>query len=243
MYRFCAKNEEYLDAIKYYNEIIGKNALFFPALIEKGKLHLQMKKYHELKGLVEEAMVKSNEHFEALLLLTMYQYLAGNSKSQRIENLGKIVTILKGFKTTKNDVIFHVSQFFARTCGCDKRSLDLTKSLVELICKLDPSNEEYRLEHGYHLRRLKKYNEAIADYQFSSSLDTNDSSGLQGMILAQVLNGNIEDAKAQKDFISVMGNVCARQVVANTAQFIFYARTFDLKYSFSHSQECGYDLR
>ena len=210
------RNKENSDAIKYYNKIIGMSSLFYPALVEKGKLFLQMKKYHELRALVDEAMMKSNGHFEALLLLTMYQYLAGNSKSQRVENLEKIVTILKGFKKqTNNDKMFHIAQFFARACGYDKDSVDLTKSLVESICKLDPSNEEYRLEHAYHLRLLKRYDEAIADYQFSSSLDTNDSLGLQGMILAQVLNGKIEDAKAQKEFIYVMGDVCERQVVAS----------------------------
>ena len=186
------------------------NALFFPAIIEKGKLYLQLKKYHELTGIADEAMMKSNGHFEALLLSTMNQYLSGNSKSQRIENMKKVVKAIIDSQKPNNDLLFRVSKFFSYLCGYDKETLNLTKQLIEMACNFDPSNEQYRLEHAYQLRRMRTYKEAISEYQFASSLDINDASGLLGMILAQILSGEIEDAKAQRDFVSVMDNFCKR---------------------------------
>lgn len=208
--RYFVNDDELLTAVEHLNKAIASNKHFYPALIEKAKLHLKLRQFSQAQESAQRSISESYAHIEALRVLTLVQYISGNDRNQRLENLRRMLDLATSAKNLNMNFCYETSQIFARLAGKDETTLTLTSKLIANVCDLDPSNVDFRIELAFQHCRLKRYDEAIVEYQFASSLDTSNTEVLKGMILCHILKGDIEGAKQQMEFVALMEDSCAK---------------------------------
>ena len=130
--------------------------------------------------------------------------------------LSELIDSLDRMEPKNPDLFFRFSQPFARLAGGHPQVLNLTLTLVQRARTINPMSSEYAAEAGYQQRLLGDYNRAVDSFKEAARLDEGNMNAIQGMIHCQLLQGNVEDAEAQLEFLSMV-----QQSVGRTAALAF----------------------
>lgn len=164
---------------------------------------MHQKKFQLSSDAAERAVNISGSHVEAMRVLTLVQYVSNGDDRKGKRQLKRLVEIMMSSdKVYDVEYYFLTSRIFARQRGRDKQTLELTLTLISRACDLDPSNTEVQNELAYQYQMLGRYDESTSKYQFASSVDQNNLGSFCGIILNQILKGNLDDAKEQMEFLS-----------------------------------------
>lgn len=191
------------------SQIIAKEDTFYPALIEKSKLHLGLRQYHLSSELAQKVLRITQTSIEALQIMILIQYVA-SCNMNGVENcLDELIQLLTFDGILSRQACLQSAQLFSRISGnYDKGTLESLLNLISTVLKADPTDGEIRLEKAIILRRLERYQEAMEEYQSLFSMNENSIDASLGMIRCQWLNGHYCDAKKQFEFISLTDESC-----------------------------------
>ncbi|POI31442.1 hypothetical protein CIB84_004807, partial [Bambusicola thoracicus] len=89
-----------------------------------------------------------------------------------------------------------------RECGRNQLILQHTQTLVERAFNLDSDNAEFATELGYQMILQGKVKEALKWYKTAMTLDETSVSALTGIIRCQLIQGQLEDAEQQLEFLN-----------------------------------------
>ncbi len=227
--RYYTDRGDTVAALHVLNEIIVSDDTFFPAYVERAKIQLHSMNFRlAFKSAqlgYKYSSVDSNStsnnshgrsvHLEALRIFTLTQYLCSDGKDdceneRRLANLGQIVSSLEG-EEHPPILLYDTSKLFSHVCNCDTRVLELCLRLMGKACRVadgalmaSDHHHTFQLEYARQLRCLFRYQEAMERYHLASELDQSETDALQGLIVCQILVGDIDDAREQMEFLSLM---------------------------------------
>lgn len=130
--------------------------------------------------------------------------------------LSELIDSLDRMEPKNPDLYFRFARPFARLAGGHSQVLNLTLTLVQRARSINPMNSAYAAEAGYQQRLLGDYVRAVESFKEAARLDEGNLDAIQGMIYCQVLQGQLDDAEAQLEFLSMV-----QQSVGRTAALAF----------------------
>ena len=135
--------------------VIAKEEAFYPALIEKSKLHLGMGKYHLASELTQKVLRITQTSTEALQIMILIQYVTSYNRNEFEKYLKELVQLLTLDGVSSRRVCIQSAQLFSRISGnYDKVTLESLLYLISTALKSDPTDGEIRLERAIILEDL-----------------------------------------------------------------------------------------
>jgi hypothetical protein len=192
------------EAFNALRKVKSLESTFFPVFIEISKLHLSMTNFALAEESSRIAAAMATKHIEAQHTLVMTKLLNRSYKKEHHIDLQLLLQLFVNQKVPLHSKLWPRSlQLFSRICGYDKAVLQVVVDTMINICgKSFPVDISLSLEYARTLRCLGRYGEALSQYQVASQID--DSHMAEGLVLCQVLNGDVEQAMQQIEFIELM---------------------------------------
>ncbi|XP_077010168.1 tetratricopeptide repeat protein 21B isoform X2 [Tamandua tetradactyla] len=169
-------------------------------------------------------MLQDNQNVEALRMLALY-YLCREGEiekaSSKLENLGNILDVVE----PQNAQLFYkITIAFSRTCGRNQLILQKIQMLLERAFSLTPHHSEFATELGYQMILQGKVKEALKWYKTAMTLDETSVSALIGFIRCQLIEGQLQDADQQLEFLSEI-----QQSIGKSAELIYLHAVLAMK--------------
>uniref|UniRef100_A0A8C2CMV6 Tetratricopeptide repeat domain 21B n=1 Tax=Cyprinus carpio TaxID=7962 RepID=A0A8C2CMV6_CYPCA len=168
--------QNYSGALETINQVIVSYPSFLPALVKKMKLLLTLQDWEQTIDAAQRLLQRDKNNLEALRMLALHSLC-------REGDAGEVNVICYG-------------------CGRAEKVLQHTHRMVERAFAQASSDSELATELGYQLVLLGRVKEAMKWYKTAMTLDESSVSALIGIIRCQLMEGHIEDAEQQLEFLT-----------------------------------------
>jgi tetratricopeptide repeat protein 21B len=188
------KTKKYDLALEVLSEIAIQNKDFFPALLEKTKIHMVNGDWEQALETVQKVLVKDRQNVEALRIYSFYLLTRENDIEYVQEKLDELINAMKFNEPRNADLFFNMSKLFARYCGRRDVILERTLKMLDEAILLMPESADYHSEIAHQKCMLGEYTSAYQIYQKASSYDETNQTPLYGMIYCKIKQDQLEDA-------------------------------------------------
>uniref|UniRef100_A0A669QCM8 Tetratricopeptide repeat protein 21B n=1 Tax=Phasianus colchicus TaxID=9054 RepID=A0A669QCM8_PHACC len=191
--------QNYSGALETVNQIIANFPNFLPAFIKKMKLQLALQDWEQAVETAHRLLQKDALNLEATRMEALHFLCReGNIREVSLAGCRQLSTM---------QPLLGVSSLFLLVycvciCGRNQLILQHTQTLVERAFNLDSDNAEFATELGYQMILQGKVKEALKWYKTAMTLDETSVSALTGIIRCQLIQGQLEDAEQQLEFLN-----------------------------------------
>ncbi|XP_041120641.1 tetratricopeptide repeat protein 21B [Polyodon spathula] len=194
--------QNYSGALETVNQVIVAFPNFLPAFIKKMKLFLTLQDWEQTVEAAQRLLQKDENNLEALRMLALYSLCSKGNIDESITQVSNLVGSLDRFEPHNAELFYRMSLAFTRVCGRNQMILQQTQTLVERAFAMASDDAELATELGYQLVLQGKLKEAIKWYKTAMTLDETSVSALTGIIKCQLIEGHLEEAEQQLEFLN-----------------------------------------
>uniref|UniRef100_A0A672KXY6 Tetratricopeptide repeat protein 21B-like n=1 Tax=Sinocyclocheilus grahami TaxID=75366 RepID=A0A672KXY6_SINGR len=141
-------------------------------------------------------------NLEALRMLALHSLCREGDVGECVNQLSNLISNLDIQEPNNPELFYRMSLAFTRVCGRAEKVLQHTHRMVERAFAQASSDSELATEMGYQLVLLGRVKEAMKWYKTAMTLDEGSVSALIGIIRCQLMEGHIEDAEQQLEFLA-----------------------------------------
>lgn len=188
------KTKKYDLALEILSEIAIQNAGFFPALLEKTKIHMVNGDWEQALETVQKVLVKDRQNVEALRIYSFYLLTRESDIEYVQEKLDELINAMKFNEGRNADLFWNMSRLFSRYCGRRDVIIERTLRMLDEAVLLQPENADYHSEIAHQKCMLGEYTAAYKIYQQASSYDETNQTPLYGMIYCKIKQDQLDDA-------------------------------------------------
>uniref|UniRef100_A0A6I8PAD8 Tetratricopeptide repeat domain 21B n=1 Tax=Ornithorhynchus anatinus TaxID=9258 RepID=A0A6I8PAD8_ORNAN len=196
----CGKEAYAKKSLKYFEEGMQDLSDIF-AQLGKAQYFEMRQNYSGALETVNQIIVNFPNFLPAFEKKMKLQ-LALQDWEQTIETLGDLLGALNAVEPRNAQLYYKIAVAFSRTCGRNQVILQQTQTLIERAFDLAPQNSEIATELGYQMILQGKVKEALKWYETAMTLDETSVSALIGIIRCQLLEGQLQDADQQLEFLN-----------------------------------------
>jgi tetratricopeptide (TPR) repeat protein len=183
---------------------MAKEASFYPAMIEKSKIHQCLQQYNIANDLAMKCLRIVPNNIDVLQILLLNQYITCHTQSDRTMYLHQLEQNLNLIELPPTDLCLQIVRLFCQVCSDDDdETLGMMSNLISPIVQLNTEDVAARVEWAHLLRRLGKIEDALAEYQNIVLLNEDKVEVALGIVHCNIMHGNIHEAKDQLDFMSL----------------------------------------
>nr|DBA19793.1 TPA: hypothetical protein GDO54_015570 [Pyxicephalus adspersus] len=193
--------QNYSGALEAVNKILASSAGFVPALIKKMKLQLALQDWEQTVETALRLLQTDNHNLEAIRMLALHYLCREGNMHEATTKLGDLINSLDRFEPLNAHLYYSMSLAFSRMCERNQLILQQTQTLVERAVSLAPHDASYATELGYQLVLQGRIKEALKWYKTAMNLDESSVSALTGIIQCQIIEGQLQDADQQLEFL------------------------------------------
>ncbi|NWY76297.1 TT21B protein, partial [Erithacus rubecula] len=194
--------QNYSGALEIVNQIIAIFPNFIPAFIKKMKLQLALQDWEQTIETAHRLLQKDPLNLEAMRMEALHHLCREGNISEASARLGDLIKALDRLEPRNSELFCKMALAFSRTCGRNQLILQHTQTLVQRAFDLAPDNAEFATELGYQMILQGKAKEALKWYKTAMTLDETSVSALTGIIRCQLIQGQLEDAEQQLEFLN-----------------------------------------
>ncbi|XP_015214562.1 tetratricopeptide repeat protein 21B isoform X1 [Lepisosteus oculatus] len=194
--------QNYSGALETVNQIIVNFPGFLPAFIKKMKLLLHLQDWEQTVEAAHRILQKDRNNLEALRMLALHSLCREGDVNECLNHLTNLVGNLERHEPNNYELFYRMSLAFTRVCGRNEKILLQMHTLVERAFSMAPGDAELATELGYQLVLWGKIKEAVKWYKTAMTLDETSVSALTGIIQCQLIEGHLEDAEQQLEFLA-----------------------------------------
>uniref|UniRef100_A0A665UEK1 Tetratricopeptide repeat domain 21B n=1 Tax=Echeneis naucrates TaxID=173247 RepID=A0A665UEK1_ECHNA len=165
--------QNYSGALEMVNQVIVGFPGFLPALIKKMKLLLSLQDWDQTVDAANRLLQKDKNNLEALRMLALHSLC-------------------------RNGDIAEVNSF----CGRNEKVIEQTFRMVERAFSVASGDSDFATEMGYQMVLQGRIREAMKWYKTAMTLDETSVSALTGIIRCQLIEGHLDDAEQQLEFLT-----------------------------------------
>ncbi|XP_029790318.1 tetratricopeptide repeat protein 21B isoform X2 [Suricata suricatta] len=147
-------------------------------------------------------MLQDNQNVEALRILALYYLCRVGDIEKAAATLENLENALDATEPQNARLFYKITVAFSRTCGRSQLILQKIQILLEKAFGLTPKQSEFATELGYQMILQGKVKEALNWYNTAMKLDETSVPALIGVIRCQLLEGQLQDADQQLEFLS-----------------------------------------
>ncbi|XP_056435886.1 tetratricopeptide repeat protein 21B isoform X2 [Gadus chalcogrammus] len=194
--------QNYSGSLEVISQVIAGAPGFLPAAIKKMKLLLSLQDWEQTIDAAHSLLQKDVNNLEALRMLALHSLCRDGDISETARRLSSLLTGLDLLEPNNPQMSYRMSLAFSRTCGRSDKVLQLTGRMVERAFSRAPRDCEVATEMGYLLVLRGRLKEALRWYRTAMSLDETSVPALTGMIRCQLMEGQLEEAELQLEFLT-----------------------------------------
>uniref|UniRef100_A0A8C3PP13 Tetratricopeptide repeat protein 21B n=1 Tax=Calidris pygmaea TaxID=425635 RepID=A0A8C3PP13_9CHAR len=186
--------QNYSGALETVNQIIANFPNFIPAFIKKMKLQLALQDWEQAVETAHRLLQKDALNLEAIRMEALHCLCREGNISE--------VSLLSSRLLNKTQPLKELDPTcttFFMSCPC---KLCLILCYIERASDLASDNSEFATELGYQMILQGKVKEALKWYKTAMTLDETSVSALTGIIRCQLIQGQLEDAEQQLEFLN-----------------------------------------
>uniref|UniRef100_A0A668AU10 Tetratricopeptide repeat domain 21B n=1 Tax=Myripristis murdjan TaxID=586833 RepID=A0A668AU10_9TELE len=199
--------QNYSGALETVNQVIVSFPGFLPALIKKMKLLLSLQDWEQTIDAAHRLLQRDKNNLEALRMLALHSLCRDGDVAE---------------------VNFDLLQFFflivSLQCGRNEKVIEQTHRMVERAFSLASADSDLATELGYQMVLQGKTKEAMKWYKTAMTLDETSVSALTGIIRCQLIEGHLEDAEQQLEFLTEI-----QQSIGKSADLLYLRAVLAVK--------------
>ncbi|CAH3021819.1 unnamed protein product [Porites evermanni] len=196
--KFLEMKNNFSGALELINQVCTGSQLTVYLVFKYGRTSPQWPSWGQRKVAIEERRPLLGGR-EVIWHIFFREYKYSSPASDR---LGELIQMVDRCEP-RNPFLYHdLSQAFSRLCGRNDLVLQQTLTLVERAQSLAPNNAEYQTELGNQLILHHRTREAMKAFRTAMKLDETSVPALTGIIKCQLLEGMVEDAEQQLEFLN-----------------------------------------
>ncbi|XP_074856704.1 tetratricopeptide repeat protein 21B isoform X2 [Carettochelys insculpta] len=200
--QYFEMRQNYSGALETVNQIIANFPDFLPAFIKKMKLQLALQDWEQAVETAQRLLQKDALNLEAIRMEALYFLCREGNIPEATAKLGDLINALNKMEPHNPQLFCEMALAFSRTCGRNQLILQQTQILIERAFELASHDSEIATELGYQMFLQGKVKEALKWYKTAMVLDETSVSALTGIIRCQIVEGQLEDADQQLEFLN-----------------------------------------
>uniref|UniRef100_A0A8C9WIP1 Tetratricopeptide repeat domain 21B n=1 Tax=Scleropages formosus TaxID=113540 RepID=A0A8C9WIP1_SCLFO len=200
--QYCEFRQNYSGALETINQVIVSFPRFLPAFIKKMKLLLMLQDWEQTVDAAQRLLQKEKNNLEALRMLALHSLCREGDISESINHLTNLVSNLEVHEPDTPELFYRMSLAFTRVCGRNEKILQQTHTMVDRAFSRSSGDSELATELGFQFVLQGRIKEAIKWYKTAMTLDETSISALIGIIRCQLIEGHLEDAEQQLEFLT-----------------------------------------
>ena len=146
--KLLEKIKQYEQCLVVLSEITVLYPNFHPAMIEKGKIHIQNAEWDNSIECVTQVIMQEPHNVEALRIFCFYLLARENDLDAFREKFEELVQAMRISESKNAELYYNYSRLFARFCGRNPEVIKLTMNLLEQALLLQPDNPAFLCEIG-----------------------------------------------------------------------------------------------
>ncbi|XP_039350644.1 tetratricopeptide repeat protein 21B isoform X4 [Mauremys reevesii] len=194
--------QNYSGALETVNQIIANFPDFLPAFIKKMKLQLALQDWEQAVETAQRLLQKDTLNLEAIRMEALHFLCREGNIPEATAKLRDLINALDKLEPHNPQLFCKMALAFSRTCGRNHLILQQTQILVERAFDMASHDSEIATELGYQMILQGKVKEALKWYKTAMVLDETSVSALTGIIRCQIIEGQLEDADQQLEFLN-----------------------------------------
>ncbi|KAI4887077.1 hypothetical protein NFI96_013965, partial [Prochilodus magdalenae] len=216
--------QNYSGALETVNQVIVSYPSFMPALVKKMKLLLNLQDWEQTVDAAQRLLQRDKSNLQALRMLALHSLCREGDIGESVKQLLNLISNMDTQEPNNSELLYRMSLAFTRVCGRAEKVLQHTHTMVERSFSQASGEAELATELGYQLVLQGRTKEAIKWYQTAMSLDESSVSALIGIIRCQLIEGHLEDAEQQLEFLTEI-----QQSIGKSAELLYLRAVLAIK--------------
>ncbi|KAK2839753.1 hypothetical protein Q5P01_013493 [Channa striata] len=194
--------QNYSGALEMVNQAIVSFPGFLPALTKKMKLLLSLQDWEQTIDAAHRLLQKDKNNTEALRMLALHSLCRDGDITESVRQLSNLISSLDIVEPHNPELFYRMSLAFTRVCGRNEKVIEQTFRMVERGFSIASGDSDLATELGYQMVLRGRIKEAIKWYKTAMTLDETSVSALTGLIRCQLIEGHLDDAEQQLEFLT-----------------------------------------
>ncbi|XP_054888244.1 tetratricopeptide repeat protein 21B [Poeciliopsis prolifica] len=200
-YYECRQN--YSGALEMVNQVIVSFSGFIPALVKKMKLLLSLQDWDQTIDAAHRLLQKDKNNLEALRMLALHSLCRDGDITEAVKQLSNLINGLDILEPNNAELYYRMSVAFTRVCGRSDKVIEQTFRMVERAYSMASRDPDLATELGYQMVLQGRIKEALKWYKIAiTNKEKTSVSALTGIARCQVIEGLLDDAEQQLEFLS-----------------------------------------
>ncbi|KAF7660541.1 hypothetical protein LDENG_00280090 [Lucifuga dentata] len=221
--QYCEYRQNYSGALEMVNQVIVSFPGFLPALIKKMKLLLSLQDWEQTIDAAIRLLQRDKNNPEALRMLALHSLCRDGDITESVKQLSNLISSLDILEPHSPELFYRMSLAFTRVCGRNEKVIEQTHRMVERAFSL-AGDSDLATELGYQMILQGKIKDAMKWYKTAMSLDETSVSALIGTIHCQLIEGHLEDAEQQLEFLTEI-----QQAIGKSGELLYLRAVLAMK--------------
>nr|XP_044610630.1 tetratricopeptide repeat protein 21A isoform X3 [Equus asinus] len=198
---YLMMQQNYSGALEVVNQITVASGSFLPALVLKMRLFLARQDWERTVEIGHRILEKDESNIDACQILAVHELAREGNMTTAAEHVRNLIKALE--KREPQNPSLHLKKILvvSRLCGRHPVILQLVYSFIERTFMATPSYAHVATELGYLFILQDQVKEASLWYSEAMKLDDSSVAALTGIIWCQILDGHLEEAEHQLEFL------------------------------------------
>jgi tetratricopeptide repeat protein 21B len=194
---------DWAEALRAIDLVIVNHSWYIPVNVEKAKVFMMTADMEQAVEIAQNSVLdKEPDNIDALRVNALYVLTREARQNNAHQIVNRLARAIRTIEPRNHKVMYQCSRLIARIAAKKESILEVTLELISTACQLSPNTAKYFTEKGYQLQLLGRLPDACEFYHQASTKDETDVTALYGIIHARILEGNLEEAEEQLEFIS-----------------------------------------
>ncbi|CAK75826.1 unnamed protein product (macronuclear) [Paramecium tetraurelia] len=213
--QFNQKPIEYLLGLAKASEINKKYPITLDALnelmivwrdfpytdVEKLRFCIFIQDWEQFQDLANKLLYDDPTNIFGLKAIAFYNLARKGDVRESLEKIEELFNAIQKQEEDNVSLVLNCCQLLSRVSGRNQQILQLTMSQIQKTRKIAPLLGDLCLELAQETLMLEEYDKAYGFFQEAAALDEGRMESLAGMIQCKILQGVIDDAEKQLEFV------------------------------------------
>ncbi|CAK6435756.1 unnamed protein product [Pipistrellus nathusii] len=193
--------QNYSGALEVVNQITVVSESFLPAWVLKMKLFLARQDWEQTVETGHRILEKDKRNIDAHQILAVHELAREGNMTTAAEHVRNLIKALETREPQNPSLHLKKIIVVSRLCGRHQMILQLVCSFIERTFLAAPTYTHLAIELGYLFILQDQVKEAAMWYSEAMKVDENSVAALTGIIWGQILEGHLEEAEHQLEFL------------------------------------------
>uniref|UniRef100_G1L337 Tetratricopeptide repeat domain 21A n=1 Tax=Ailuropoda melanoleuca TaxID=9646 RepID=G1L337_AILME len=193
--------QNYSGALEVVNQITVASGNFLPALVLKMRLFLARQDWEQTVETGHRILEKDDCNIDAYQILAVHELAREGNMTTAASHVRNLIKALETREPQNPSLHLKKILVVSRLCGKHQVILRLVCGFIERTFMATPSYAHVATQLGYLFILQDQVREASLWYSEAMKLDESSVAALTGVIWCQILDGHLEEAEHQLEFL------------------------------------------